>query len=276
MEATHVRNFFGTMVASHDHLTGMSQLFHGTTIHGEQDLSSLAARRQPRLYFSVSSGIGQLFAMLQEAPPHTVGVVGLGAGTLACYSKPGQHWIYYEINPAVLRIARDERYFTYLKDAEDRGVKLDIVLGDARLTIQDSPVTHDLLIVDAFNSDVIPVHLLTREALQIYLSKLTPHGLLAFHISNRFVDLTPVLADLARSLKLVSLFFTDKNSRSWWMVLARQQDDVVSLLRSYPRWQRFSGRDRSRVWTDDFSNLYSVFWPAGVVGVPQASQAKHD
>src|SRR5262249_30439280 len=183
-----------------------SALCHGTTIHGLQDLSSPSRRSEPLTYFTRSSGIGRTFLALDERPK-TVGIVGLGAGTVACYGRPGQQWIFYEINPAVERLARDPSFFTYLRDAESRGVDVQVVLGDGRLSIDSSPTIHDVIIIDAFSSDAIPVHLLTREALQIYLRKLSSHGLLMFHITNRFVDLTPVLANLARELGLISLFF---------------------------------------------------------------------
>jgi hypothetical protein len=271
VEIRRVRNFFGTLLASHNKDSGLSALSHGTTIHGMQNLSNPARRRDPLLYFTKSSGIGRVFLALDERPK-TVGVIGLGAGTVACYAGPGQHWIFYEINPAVLRLARDASFFTYLHDAESRGVEVQVVLGDGRLSIDSNPTIHDVLIIDAFSSDAIPVHLLTREALQIYLSKLSAHGLLVFHITNRFVDLTPVLADLARELGLISVFYSheESNCNSWWMVLARNKNDLGSLAYE-PRWRRFRGSPTARVWTDDFSNIYSAFWPRGVGDVPQAS-----
>jgi hypothetical protein len=266
-----VRNFFGTLLASHDKDSGLSALSHGTTMHGMQNLSSPARRREPLLYFTRSSGIGRVFLALDDRPG-TVGVIGLGAGTVVCYARPGQHCIFYEINPAVLRLARDSSFFTYLHDAQSRGVEVQVVLGDGRLSIDSNPTIHDVLIIDAFSSDAIPVHLLTREALQIYLRKLSAHGLLVFHITNRFVDLTPVLADLARELGLISLFYSheESNCNSWWMVLARDKNDLGSLAYE-PRWRLFRGSPTARVWTDDFSNIYSVFWPRGVGDVPQAT-----
>jgi hypothetical protein len=142
---------------------------------------------------------------------------------------------------------------------------------------------HDLLIVDAFSSDAIPVHLLTREALQVYLAKLSPHGLMAFHVTNHYADLTRVLADVARSLGLSCLFFDDEpgdyeeqaHYRSWWMVLGRTREEVAGLLDGNPaghghRWEQCEGRKGVRVWTDDFSNLYSALHLAGVGEVPQA------
>jgi hypothetical protein len=265
----HVRNFFGALRVTHNPMTNVSELSHGTTLHGMQDLSK---RSEPLLYFTRSSGIGRLFAALESHPPRTVGVVGLGAGTLACYAKAGQRWIFYEINPAVPKLARDKHYFTYLADAEKRGAEMQIVLGDGRLSLGASPTLHDLIIVDAFSSDAIPVHLLTREALKVYLSQLSAHGQIAFHITNGYVDLTPVLADLARDLDLVNAFLSNDgdNVTSWWLILARRSGDLGTLATD-PNWRHFPGWADTRPWTDDFSNLYTVFRPRGTGSVPQAS-----
>src|SRR5262249_59565528 len=127
---------------------------------------------------------------------------GLGTGTVAAFARPQQQWFFYEINPAVPRIARDPNYFTYLDDAERRGVRVQTVLGDARLSIASRPLVHDLFIIDAFSSDAIPVHLLTREAWQVYLAKLSAHGIIAFHITNQFLDLTPVIPNLSPNFAL--------------------------------------------------------------------------
>jgi hypothetical protein len=269
VQTHHVRNFFGALRASHNPMTNISELSHGTTLHGVQDLSK---RQEPLVYFTRSSGIGRLFASLEDHPPRTVGAVGLGAGTIACYAKAGQRWIFYEINPAVPKLARNKHYFTYLDDAKNRGVQVDTILGDGRLSIRATPTVHDLLIIDAFSSDAIPIHLLTRDALDIYLSKLSPHGQIAFHITNRYVDLTPVLADLARSLNLDNAFFSNDGDevRSWWLILARSSADLGGLAKER-NWRHFPGRADTRPWTDDFSNLYSVFWLHGTSSVPQAS-----
>src|SRR5262249_9899173 len=152
---------------------------------------------------------GRVFDSLTTHPPRSVSVIGLGAGSVSTYARPGQSWTFYEINPAVPRLAHDPMYFTYLDDVQKRGADVQVVLGDARLSIAAGTKTHDLLIVDAFSSDAIPVHLLTREALQIYLAKLSPHGLIAFHVTNHYADLTRVLADLARDFGMSCAFFED-------------------------------------------------------------------
>jgi hypothetical protein len=275
-QETRVRNFFGSLLASHNRHSGLSELIHGTTVHGTQDLSGSASRLEPQSYYTRFSGIGRVLGSLR--PPKTVGAIGLGAGTVAAYALPGQSWIFYEINPAVPRLAHDPVYFTYLDDARKRGAEVGIVLGDARLSIAAGSTIHDLLIVDAFSSDAIPIHLLTREALEVYLAKLSPHGLIAVHVTNGYVDLTRILADLARDLDMSCLFLADEEGyRSWWMVLARKEEDIAGLLKRNPtvpglngRWERCRGRSGVPIWTDDFSNLYSVLYLAGVGKVPQA------
>ena len=137
-------------------------------------------------------------------------IVGLGAGSLACYAEPGQGWTFYEIDPAVVRIARDPRFFTYLKDCRARSQ--DVVVGDARLRLRDAPDGgYGLIVLDAFSSDAIPMHLLTREALRLYRDKLADGGLIAFHISNRYLDLAPVLGALARDAGLIDRIRRDRD-----------------------------------------------------------------
>ena len=154
-------------------------------------------RDQPLTYYTRSGPIGQVLADLTVRQAQArVAVIGLGAGSLACYKQPDQAWTFYEIDPSVVRIARDPRYFTYLRDcAPDLG----ILLGDARLSLVSAPDhAYDLIVLDAYSSDSIPVHLLTREALALYVRKLAPGGVLAFHISNLYLDLKPALGNLAR------------------------------------------------------------------------------
>src|SRR5262249_53891868 len=157
-QETRIRNFFGYLLASHNRHSGLSELIHGTTIHGAQELSSPAARLEPQSYYTRSSGIGRVLDSLSLRPPKTVAAIGLGAGTVAAYARPGQSWTFYEINPAVPRLAQDPAYFTYLEDARKRGADVQIILGDARLSIAAGSTAHDLLIIDAFSSDAIPVH----------------------------------------------------------------------------------------------------------------------
>jgi spermidine synthase len=195
-----------------------------------------------------------------------IAVVGLGTGTLACYSKPGQTLTFYEIDPAVYRIASEPRYFTYLQDAKARGVTLQVILGDARLQLATAAARqYGMIIIDAFSSDAIPIHLITREALELYVTKLMEGGLVALHISNRHLDLVPVLGNLAQAAHLVGLEQHDDSDeasdrlRSQWVILARRLQDFGRLAAPAEPWKPLTGRPDVGVWTDDFSNLLSVF-----------------
>jgi spermidine synthase len=196
-----------------------------------------------------------------------VGLVGLGTGALASYAGPGQLWTFFEIDPAVVRIAGPEsKFFTYVRQSWGN---IDIVLGDARLSLQASSDKFGLLVIDAFGSDAIPLHLLTREALQLYRDRLAEHGIVAFHISNRFVDLEPVLANLARdAAEPLTCWIQDDRDvsdqekragkwRSVWVVMAAAPADLASLVPG-GRWQPARPRADLRVWTDDYANLFSV------------------
>jgi hypothetical protein len=251
------RTFFGVLRV---HSTGKyRQLIHGTTLHGEQALDP-AYSREPRTYYHRAGPIGQVIAALS---PHlsgaSIGVVGLGVGSLAAYSQPGQTWTFYEIDPAVEQIARAPQYFRYMSDC---GARCTVTLGDARLSLAKTSTQHNLLIVDAFSSDAIPMHLLTREALRLYLRSLKPDGTLAFHISNWNVNLKPVLGALAKDSGLTALARLDLDAdaasghnRSEWLVMARAPSMPRSLLED-PRWQR--PPSDGPVWTDDYSNLVTV------------------
>jgi len=198
-----------------------------------------------------------------------VGVIGLGVGTLAAYGEPWRSFTFFELDPAVVRIARDPGYFTYLSDA---GSSVSFVVGDGRLEIaKRPPASFDLVVVDAFSSDAIPVHLLTREAFGVYLDKLAPGGLLALHVTNQNLDLEPVVDAIARSFGLQGLALDDEVSSpqellegkdaSTWIVLSRAAD-AVAPLRADPRWRAVPRADAPpdprRLWTDDYSNLFGV------------------
>ena len=154
------------------------------------------------MYYHVDGAFGQLFRALHSSlQKRPVAVIGLGTGGLACYGTPGSHWTFYEIDPLVETIARDDRFFTFLRDCPPVSR---VVLGDARLALRDAPDHHyGLIIVDAFTSDAVPTHLITREAFATYVQKLTPDGVLALHISNRYLDLAPVVGNLGLDAGLV-------------------------------------------------------------------------
>jgi spermidine synthase len=252
------RSFFGVYTVKRDP-AGYHLLVHGTTLHGAQRIDA-QRWREPLTYYHRDGPLGQLFNAL-GARPRAIGVVGLGVGTVACYRRPGQRWTFYEIDPLIERIARDERYFHYLAEcAPDAEIRS----GDARLTLQGAPpAAYDLLILDAFSSDAIPMHLITREALALYLDKLAPGGVIAWHVSNRHLDLAPVIGDLAADAGVVAWLQADQPSRaevaeyrspSLWIALARRPEHLVPLAGD-PRWTRLQGRPDARPWTDDFSNL---------------------
>jgi spermidine synthase len=258
------RSFFGIHRVTVDAASQYIVLFHGQTIHGMQSLDS-KRRREPLTYYHRTGPAGQLFAECSRTSLEPVAVVGLGAGTLACYGQPGQAWTFFEIDPAVARIAKDSRYFTYLRDTS---AKVKIVLGDARLTLVRTPDRHfGLMVLDAYSSDAIPVHLITREALRLYLSKLTGQGLLAFHISNLHLDLRPVLSNLARDAGLVCIAQQDVGlsdaekaegkRASQWLIMARARADLAGLA-SDSRWENCQGEAGAVVWTDNFSSILDV------------------
>lgn len=260
------RNFFGVLEVKHDPKGNYHWLTHGTTLHGAQSLDP-ARRREPLTYFTRTGPLGQVFEGFSPRHPQArIAVVGLGAGATASYLTSGQKLVFYEIDPAVTRVARDHRFFTFLADCPGR---VEVVMGDARLSLKDAPDAHfDLFILDAFSSDSIPVHLVTREALALYLDKTREPGLLVFHISNRYLDLKPVLANLARDRGLICLARGDTKldekekkelkTPSEWVVMARHPESL-DWLAADPRWRRLAGAPGETLWTDDFSNILTVF-----------------
>jgi hypothetical protein len=172
-------------------------LVHGTTIHGIQNMGDRERQRLPTSYYAPKSGVGLALTAAPRlvGPGARVGIVGLGAGTLACYGQPGQSWTFYEIDPVVVNIARDPSRFTFLSNCQPEAP---VVVGDARVKLEQSaPGSADVLVIDAFSSDSVPMHLLTTEAFRIYRRHLSPNGLLLVHISNRYMDLEPVIGAAA-------------------------------------------------------------------------------
>jgi hypothetical protein len=258
------RNFFGTLSVRLDPSGATHILLHGNTIHGRQFVNP-SLQTEPLSYFHREGPLGQIFDAFNHNPASpNVAVVGLGAGSMACYARPEQHWTFYEINPAVISIAQNTEYFTYLQKCSFGPSQ--IILGDARLKLQDAPDNYyGLIVLDAFNSDAIPVHLLTQEAIALYTSKLATGGMLAFHISNRSLKLNTVLADLASHNSATSLSFADGEfdpvrgkDPSEWLVMA-QHSPALDALAQNPRWRALRGRADADVWTDDFSNILRVF-----------------
>jgi SAM-dependent methyltransferase len=269
------RNFFGVIRVTKSPDGKFIRLIHGTTMHGQERADEKTDRPRPMTYYHQRGPVGHLFACLPPERTKRVGVVGLGTGAVAHYARPGEKWTFYEIDPAVVRVARDKRYFRFLSDC--RG-ECDVVLGDARRQLSKVPNdTFDVIILDGFCSDAIPVHLLTREAIALYVSKLRPNGLVALHISNNHLDLKPLIRRLAddHNPPLTVRYCHDTPSdgeradgktESQWMVLARDEADLAGLSMSAALpahtkrqvWERVDWRD-GPLWRDDFANLLRVW-----------------
>jgi hypothetical protein len=331
------RSFFGVLQIKQvvyevdNDILALRRLYHGTTLHGMQFLYPENRRDEPLTYYHRTGPIGEVMMAYNgdDTPPEkmNLGVIGLGTGTMACYARKGQNLTFYDIDPIVKRFSFDEDdpYFTYVQDARDRGANLELVLGDARLTMEKKELKpsekYGVIVVDAFSSDAIPVHLITREAMQVYLDKLTEDGLLCFHISNRYLDLKPVLYNLAQERGLSALYQNDLRendprstallgkSSSTWVILSRHKERLDKLLElndwekkrvdlswslmaaaQWPnrgnaplgqalllsnlleeelckrpaKWHPLEPEEnwdlkKVGVWTDDYSNLFSVF-----------------
>lgn len=269
------RSFFGSLsVQEYD--DGQGQLYHklvhGTTLHGMQAIDPPSG--DPLTYYHKQGPVGDIFATTPVGKSNRpVGFVGLGSGSLSAYGQPGQSVTFYEIDALVRRIAENPAYFRYLTDAKARGVKLDIVMGDARLRLEEAPAGgYALLAVDAFSSDSIPVHLLTREAVQLYLDKLAPDGVLALHVSNRYLSLDRVVARIAADLGLPAYEWYDGDedapgkSRSDWIVIAKSEASFGDLIKipaagGELKWKPLTvdPEKPGPLWTDDFSNVLDVF-----------------
>jgi len=220
----------------------------------------------PVTYYHPNGPVGQVFKSLQQADTtRNVGAVGLGTASILCYSRPHEHWTFFEIDWHVWRIARTNSLFSFLQNCP---AKPRVVLGDARLTIAREPsAKYSMLVLDAFSSDAIPVHLMTREAFSVYKRVLTEHGLLLVHISNRRLDLEPVVGALAKDAGLSALIrnhdVPEKAQNdtfeygSDWVVVAKHPEDFGALATD-TRWRKLSESPRDKLWTDDYSNLLSV------------------
>jgi hypothetical protein len=257
------RSFYGSLrtvdATDNDTNSRLRRLFNGAIQHGEQYLDA-PLRDEPTTYYGRRSGIG-LVLDRQERPagqPRKAGFIGLGAGTLAAYGQPGDVMRFYELNPQVLDIARHE--FSYLEDSR---AQIETVLGDARLALErEAPQGFDVLAIDAFSGDSIPVHLITREALDVYLRHMKPDGIIAFHVTNRFLSLAPVVERLAKSRGLRAVLVADEGAETTghatdWVLVARDAEvlDRIGLLNAASPIEPIPGLG---VWTDDFNNLFDV------------------
>jgi hypothetical protein len=266
------RTFFGVLSVRESVLTNEKnqpetyrEFYHGTTKHGAQRMGADVSRT-PLTYFSHQGPIGQLFAEFDKTNQNwEVGIIGLGAGTLACYAKDGQHWAFYELDPLVVEIASNPNYFSYISQCNP---KIGMVVGDARLSLEKEPdQKFDLYVVDAFSSDSIPTHLLTQEAIKLYFKKLKPNGILALHITNRHLALKKVLSDHAKNLQLAALIQEFKPTTDIplvvatdWVVMANKPETLEPLRSSsLGLWQKMPLYFDMKPWTDDFTNIVTIW-----------------
>lgn len=254
------RNFYGTLttldVPYNEMNETIRQLYHGSIKHGEQYLSD-KRRREPTAYYGRTSGVG-LAIDATRRPGQKVGVIGLGAGTLAVYGQTGDSYRMYEINPDVIDIAKSE--FTFISDSK---ASVDFVLGDARLSMErEEPQKFDVLAVDAFSGDAVPVHLLTIEAIGVYLRHMKPGGIIAFHVTNRFLNLPPVVDSIAGAHKLHVAYIRDENDnpllRNTDWVLVAADPAVLALDAIRGRSKPVQPILGLKPWTDDFNNLFTI------------------
>lgn len=274
------RTFFGVHrvvtgeeeVVAVDEVSGMATafpvfaLYHGSTLHGDQ-VKHPHMSRMPSAYYHPSGPMGDVFAALREdGKPLRVGVLGLGAGALASYGRPGDHFTYFEIDPLVLHIARDTGLFTYLRDTQAR---LDVELGDGRLRLAEhDDAEFDLLVFDAFTSDAVPVHLISVEAIALYLTKVREGGLVVMNLSNRRLDLVPIVANACARLGTAGILRDDEDITerqgaegklpSIWTVIARDRAELGRVPDQSPAWIPLAPVPGKPTWTDDFSSITDV------------------
>jgi spermidine synthase len=269
------RSFFGVMKVEEGNeraggrLLHFHRLVHGTTVHGKQ-FTDEDMRHEPISYYDETGPVGHFCQAYNTDARRNMAVIGLGTGTMAAWARPGQRLTFYDIDPVVRDISftRDD-LFSFVEDARDNGVQIDLVLGDARLTMERKQLSeaekYGLLVVDAFSSDAIPIHLLTLESVRMYLSKMTEDGLLVFHISNRHLDLEPVLANIIEAEGLAGVVESDNDedapgkSTSTWVVIARKPEYLARLITT-ERWKEVQKR-----WKDTL--LPACAWPAGGTGL---------
>ncbi|WP_431014935.1 spermidine synthase [Bradyrhizobium pachyrhizi] len=266
-----VRSFFGVHKIV---VTANGQyhvLMHGTTIHGAEkfkndDGTPVAGKPEPISYYHKDGGIGRAITAIRErkGAPLKVAVIGLGSGTLTCASAPGEDWRFFEIDQSMVDTARDPKYFTYIQNCEPN---LKPVIGDARLTFAKEPDgAYDLIIVDAYSSDAIPIHLATEEAMAIYKEKLAPQGAVVMHVSNRHLELASVVVGIADANDMKSWVYSEDSGRdneyifSTSVVVSAREEEDVGKLASSDVWTETEADEKQRVWTDDYSNVLGAVY----------------
>ncbi|CAN5143221.1 fused MFS/spermidine synthase [soil metagenome] len=266
-----VRSFFGVHKIVVTANNQYHVLMHGTTIHGAEkflndDGTPVTGRPEPISYYYKDGGIGQAISAVRarKGGPLRVAVIGLGSGSLACASQPGENWKFFEIDQSMVDTARDPKYFTYISKCEP---DMKPVIGDARLTFAREPDgIYDLIIVDAYSSDAIPIHLATEEAMEIYKDKLAPDGAVVMHVSNRHLELASVVVGIADANDLKSWVFNEDSGRdneyifSTNVVISAREPADIGTLASSDKWALTQPEDDQRVWTDDYSNVLGAVW----------------
>jgi len=266
-----VRSFFGVHKIVVTPSGQYHVLMHGTTIHGAQkyfndDGSPVTGRPEPISYYHKDGGIGQAITAVRErkGAPLRVAVIGVGSGTLACAAEPGEDWKFFEIDQTMVDAARDPKYFSYLQNCAP---DFKPVIGDARLTFAREPDgVYDLIIVDAYSSDAIPIHLATEEAMQIYKDKLAPQGAVVMHVSNRHLELSSVIVGIADANDLRSWVFSEDSGRddeyifSTSVVVSAREEADIGKLASSEQWAETEADEKQRVWTDDYSNIIGALY----------------
>jgi hypothetical protein len=266
-----VRSFFGVHKIVVTPNGQYHVLMHGTTIHGAEkfrndDGTPVTGQPEPITYYHKDGGIGQAITAIRErkGAPLRVAVIGLGSGTLVCAAEPGEEWKFFEIDQTMVDTARDPKYFTYIQSCQPN---LEPVIGDARLTFAREPDgVYDLIIVDAYSSDAIPIHLATEEAMEIYKSKLAPQGAVVMHVSNRHLELSSVVVGIADANDMKSWVYSEDSGRdneyifSTSVVASAREEADVGKLASSGQWAMTEAEDDQRVWTDDYSNVLGAVW----------------
>jgi spermidine synthase len=252
------RDFFGVKGVKFDPGTNSKRLLHGDTLHGLESVDP-DLEGKPLSYYHETGPVGDVMKMLSERFDQRIGVVGLGTGSMAGWTAPHRHITFFDIDPQVREIATN--IFTFLPRC---GANCDVVIGDGRLSIEKSqPASFDLLMLDAFNSDSIPAHLVSREAVKMYLTKLKSNGLLMFHVSNRYMDVESLVSAVVTDANLVALVRHDDElqtplkARSHFVVAA-SNGDALGALKSDENWEKVGKPEGIEPWTDDYSNMLEI------------------
>lgn len=269
VEMARERSFFGIYTIHTGGFSNTRRLMHGTTLHGAQSLDPETST-VPLTYYARQSGVGRAMraAPALYGPGARIGVVGMGTASLSCYAQPDQAWTFYEIDPLIVRLASNDRVFSFVSQCKP---DIAVVLGDARLKLQETAAnSFDILAVDAFSSDAIPLHLMTKEAFQTYMRTLSPEGVLLVHVSNRYLDLEPVVAAIAEDLGLKARTLTYQpdsaqssagETASIWIAITASDVAMQKLRDQGGYWHQIRPLESARAWTDNFASVIPVLKP---------------